>query len=81
MGSGIKRYTKPVFFPVYGILIGYVIMWIVKWTTGIIPYQYIVFKAGDHGFTMADIFLMTGALTGGIIWYIKTKGKEPTDEP
>jgi hypothetical protein len=80
MAGGIKRYTKPVFFPVYGILVGYIIMWIVKWSTGIIPYQYVVYKVGNHGFTMADIFLVTGAIVGGIIWYLKSKGNNQEDQ-
>jgi len=70
---GIKRYAKPAFFPVYGILAGYILMWVVKLTTGIVPYEYFLFTVGSHGFTMADIFLIVGALIGGIYWYVKTK--------
>lgn len=77
---GIERYTKPVFYPVYGILVGYVIMWIIKWTTGIVPYEYILIEVGNHGFTMADILIISGASIGGIFWYVKTSRQMPKDE-
>lgn len=80
MNRGIQRYTKPVFYPVYGILVGYTLMWIVRWTTGIIPYEYIVIEIGNHGFTMADIFIITGAFIGGIFWYKKSQKDNQSNE-
>jgi len=76
---GIKRYTKPAFFPIYGILAGYILIHIVKQTTGIIPYEYFLFSLAGHGFTMADIFIITGASLGLLFWYLnsnKNKGEE-----
>lgn len=78
--KGIRRYTRPVFFPVYGILAGYILAHIIKLTTGIIPWQYFLFTLAGHGFTLADILIITGALIGMFVWFRKSRQKNEKDQ-
>jgi len=71
--TGIHRYLKPKLFPVYGILLGWVVMWIIRWTTGIIPYQYPMFYLKTHGVTIADLLILGGLILGLIGWWLSEK--------
>ena len=71
--TGIHRYTQPKLFPIYGIGVGYIIMWIIRLFSDITPHLYKLFSIGSHYVTLADILLVSGLLAGVVMWLMKRK--------
>lgn len=72
---GMRRYTKPSLLPIYGILLAYIIIWIYRLFMNVKLFEIDVFKIGQHGVTIADILIISGALLGIMGWVLKRKSQ------